>query len=132
MEKKEKQTTNKNKQAKTHDTPSEAVRYLLELPTMTTRHKEEQVRAYLNAMQNSKNPHHDAVKKVGGCGLARGKPWMGQVQQSIQHVCGLTEPKQVRDWKKKLPNEFKPYNETMPPGNQGTYWHELPAGKKCT
>ena len=83
----------------TKDTPTEAMRYLLDLPSMETRRKVEQVKAYLNAMQNPKNPLHDAVNEEKGCRLARGKPWMGQVEQSIQHVCSLRELKQVRDWK---------------------------------
>ena len=44
----------------TKDTPIETMRYLLDLPSMETRHKVEQVKAYLNAMQNPKNPIHDA------------------------------------------------------------------------
>ena len=64
---------------------------------METRHKAEHVKAYLNAMQNPKNPLHDAVKEEKGCRLTRGKSWMGQAEQSIQHVCGLAELKQVKD-----------------------------------
>ena len=79
------------------DTPIEAMRYVLDLPSMETRRKVEQVKAYLNAMQNPKNPLHDAVKEGKGCTLARGKSWMGQAEQSIQHVCALTELKQVKD-----------------------------------
>ena len=75
----------------TKDTPVETMRYLLDLPSMETRHKVEQVKAYLNAMQNPKNPLHDAVKEEKRCRLARGKSWMGQAEQSIQHVCSLTE-----------------------------------------
>ena len=45
----------------TRDTPIEAMRYLLELSSMETRHKVEQVKAYLCAM---KKPLHDAVKAV--------------------------------------------------------------------
>ena len=75
----------------TEDTPIETMRYLLDLPSMETRHKVEQVKAYLNAVQYPKNPLHDAVKEDKGCRLARGKSWMGQAEQSIQHVCGLTE-----------------------------------------
>ena len=67
---------------------------------METRHKVEQVKAYLNAMQNPKNPLHDAVKEEKGCRLATGKSWMGQAQQSIQHVCGVAELNQERDWEK--------------------------------
>ena len=40
-------------------TPIEAMRYLLDLPSMETRHKVEQGKAYFNAMQDPKNPLHD-------------------------------------------------------------------------
>ena len=93
----------------TKDTSIEVMRYLLGLPSMKARRKVEQVKAYLNAMQNPKNPLQDAVKEEKGCRLARGKSWTGQAAQSTQHVCGLTDLKQVRDWRKKRPVEFKPY-----------------------
>ena len=85
----------------TKDTPIESMRCLLDLPSMEARHKMEQVKAYLNAMQNPKHPPYDAVKEKKGCRLARGKSCMGQTEQSIQHACGLAELKQVRDWGKK-------------------------------
>ena len=47
----------------TKDTPADVMRYLLDLPSMETRHKVEQVKAYL------KNPLHDAVKEGKGCRL---------------------------------------------------------------
>ena len=77
----------------TKDTPIEAMRYLLDLSSMDARHKVEQAKAYLNAMQKPKNPLHDAVKQEKGCRMARGKSWMGQAEQSIQHVCGLAQLK---------------------------------------
>ena len=92
----------------TKDTPIEAMCYLLDLPSMETRHKVEQVKAYINAMQNPKNLPHDAVKEEKGCRLARRKSWMGQAEQSIQNVCRLAELKQFREWEKR-PVEFKPY-----------------------
>ena len=95
---------------------------------METRHKVEQVKAYLNAMQNSKNPLHAAAKEEKGCRLARGKSWMGQAEQSIQHVCSLTEVKQVRDWEKR-PVKFKPYYKTLLSENLGTHCREWPAGE---
>ena len=57
----------------TKDTPIETMRYLLDLPSMETRHTVKQVKAYLNAMQNPKNPFYNAVKEEQGCRLARGK-----------------------------------------------------------
>ena len=77
----------------TKDTSIEAMRCLLDLPSLEARHKVEQFKAYLNAMQNPKNLLHDVVKEEKGCRLARGKSWMGQAEQSIQHVCGLAELK---------------------------------------
>ena len=52
----------------------------------------------------------------------------GQAEQSIQHVCSLTELKQVRDWEKR-PVEFKPYYKTLLSENLGTHCRERPAGK---
>ena len=74
----------------TKDTPTEVMRYLLDLPSMETRHKVDQVKTYLTTMQNPHNPLHDAVKEEKGCRLATDKSWMGQAEQSIQNVCGLT------------------------------------------
>ena len=52
-------------------TPMEAIHYLLDLPSIEIRHKVEQVKACLNAMQNppppkkkkKKFPLHDAIKE---------------------------------------------------------------------
>ena len=95
---------------------------------MEKRHKVEQVKAYLNKIQNPKNPLHDAVKEEKGCRLARGKSQMGQAVQSIQHVRSLAELKQVRDWEKR-PVEFKPYYKTLLSENLGTHCSEWPARK---
>ena len=76
------------------------MRYLLNSPSTEARHKVEQVKAYLKAMQNPMNPLHDAVKKEKWYRLAKGQSWMSLAEQSIQHVCGLAELKQVRDWEK--------------------------------
>ena len=63
-------------------TPIETMRYLLDLPSMETRHNVEQVKAYFNLMQNPKNPLHDAVKEE------RGENWQeashGWAKQTIQ------------------------------------------------
>ena len=92
----------------TKDTLIETMRYLLDLPSVETRHKVEQGKAYLNAKQNPKNPLHVSVQEEKGCRLARDMSWMGQAEQSIQHVYSLAELKQVRDWEKR-PAEFQPY-----------------------
>ena len=110
----------------TKDAPIETMRYLLNLPSMETKHKVEQVKAYLNAMQNTKNPLRDAVKEEKGCRLAWGESWMGPA--SIQDVCSLAELKQVRDLEKR-PAEFKPYYKTLLSENLGTHYLEWPIGK---
>ena len=53
---------------------------------------------------------------------------MGQAEQLIQHVCGLRELKQVRDWGKP-PVGFKPYYKTLLSENLGTHCREWPGGK---
>ena len=60
--------------------------------------------------------------------LARGMSWMGQRELSIQHVCGLAELKQVRDWEKRS-FEFKHCYKTLLSENLGTHCREWPAGK---
>ena len=87
---------------------------------METRHKVQQVKAYLDVMQNPKNPFRDAVKEEKECTLVRGKSWMDQTEQSIQHVCNLTELKQERDWQKH-PVEFKLYYQTLLSENLGMH-----------
>ena len=72
----------------TIDTSTEVMRFVL---SIKTRHKVEQVKACLNAMQNPNNPLHDAAKEEKGCRLARARSWMGQAEQLIQHVCGIME-----------------------------------------
>ena len=84
----------------TKDASIEAMRYLLDLSSMEARQKVEQVKTYLSAVQYPKNPLHDAVKEEKACRQARGKSWMGQAEQSIQHVCSLTELREVGDWEK--------------------------------
>ena len=96
----------------TKDTLIEAMCYLLNLSPMETRHKVEQIKEYLNTMQNPKNPLHDAVKEEKGCRLARGKSWLGQAEQWNQHVCGFAELKQVRDWGKKQQKQKKKQKKT--------------------
>ena len=65
----------------TKGTPIEVMCCLLDLSSIETRHKVEQIKAYLNAMQNPKNPLHDAIKVDKGCRLAS-HGWAKQNSQS--------------------------------------------------
>ena len=108
----------------TKDTPIETMSYLLDLSSMEARQKVEQVKAYLNEMQNPLNSLHDAVKEEKGCRLARDKKSrMDQAEQSIQHVRGLAELQQIRHW------ENRPAEFTMLPDNLGMHCREWPARK---
>ena len=70
-------------------------------------------------MQNPKNPYTMLSKKERGVD----KSWMGQAEQSIQHVRGLAELKQIRHW------ENRPAEFTLLPENLGMHCCEWPAGK---
>ena len=82
----------------TKDTPIEAMRYMLDVPSVSDRHKVAQVKAYLRAAENPQNPLHAASKAPKGDRLQRGKSWMGQAEDSIKQVCELSELKRVKEW----------------------------------
>ena len=115
----------------TKDTPIETMCYLLDLSSMEARQRWSKSKRISLRCRNPRfhYPLHDAFKEEKGCRLARGKSWMGKAEQSIQHVCGLSEPKQLRDRKKTHPVEFKPYYKTLLSENLGMHCHEWPAAK---
>ena len=112
----------------TKDTPTENMRFMLDIPSMQTRQKVEQVKAYFSVVRNPHNPLHQAVKDTKGCRLGRGKSWMGQAEDSILQVCQLTELKQTSEWER-YPNRFRRLNETLFPKYVGKHCREWPAGK---
>ena len=57
----------------TKDTPTETTRFMLDLPSMQTRQKVEQVKAYFSAVKNPLNPLYEAVKDTKGCRLGSSK-----------------------------------------------------------
>ena len=68
--------------------------------------KVEQVKSYLNAVENPHNPLHEAVKDTKGCRLVRGKSWMRQAEDSVLQVCQLTELKRTKERERYL-NRFR-------------------------
>ena len=76
------------------------MRFMLDLPSMQTRQKVEQVKAYFSAVKNPLNPLYEAVKDTKGCRLGWGKSWMGQADDSILQVCQLTQLKQTNEWER--------------------------------
>ena len=81
----------------TKDTPTETMKFMLDLPSLQTTKKVEQVKAYFSAVGNPHNPLHEAVKDTKGYRLGRGKSWMGQAEDSVLQVCQLTELKQTKE-----------------------------------
>ena len=82
----------------TKDTPIETMGFALDLPPVQTSHKVEQVKAYFNAVEIPHNPLYEAVKDTKGRRLGRGKPWVGQAEDSILQVCQLSELKHTKEW----------------------------------
>ena len=70
----------------TKDTPTETMRFMLDLPPLQTTQKIEQVKEYFSAVGNPHNPIHETVKDTKGCRLGRGKSWMGQAEDSVLQV----------------------------------------------
>ena len=95
------------------------MRYLVDLEA---KHAVEQDEVYLNAMQNPKNPLHDAVKEEKGHRLARGKTWIGRAEQSIQHV--RSRRAQESKGMGKRPVEVKDYYKTLISENLDTHCRE--------
>ena len=54
---------------------------------------------------------------------------MGKAEQSIQHVCAVSQKSSKQDTGEKGPDELTPYYETLLPENLGTHCRKWPAGK---
>ena len=70
----------------TKDTPTETMRFMLDLPPTPTRQKVEQVKACFSAVDNSHEPLHEAVKDTKGCRLGQDKSRMGQAKDQTGQV----------------------------------------------
>ena len=57
----------------TKDTPTETMRFMLDLPPVQTRQYAEQVEAYFSAVETHHSPLREAVKDTMGCRLVRGQ-----------------------------------------------------------
>ena len=90
----------------TKDASIEAVRCLLELPSMEARHKMKQVKVYFKTMQNPTNPLHDAVKEE--------KVMYGS-SRTVNPACVQSRRAQARK-----DRDIKPYYKTLLSENMGT------------
>ena len=96
----------------TKDISTEVMRCLLDLPPMETEHNVEQVKEYLNAMQNPMNQLHDSVKEE------RRVDWQekshGLAKQNSQSgMCESFWAQASKGLRKKCLDEFNHYNETI-------------------
>ena len=57
----------------TKDTPNETMKFMLDLPSMQTRQKVEQVKAYFITIENPHNPLHETVKDEKGIQTGTGQ-----------------------------------------------------------
>ena len=82
----------------TKDTSAAAMRYTLDLPTMATRYKLAQVKAYLKVSADTKHPLHNKLGRDLQGRLKRGKEWMNQAATTISDCCPIEEVRKGDDW----------------------------------
>ena len=82
----------------TKDTSAAAMRYTLDLPTMATRYRLAQVRAYLKVSADTKHPLHNKLGRDLHSRLKRGKEWMNQAATTISDCCPIDEIRKGDDW----------------------------------
>ena len=74
----------------TKDTSAEAMRHLLDLPTVSERHKLAQVKAFLKVASDKKHPLHDKIGRECNSRLNKGNEWKNQAAVTIS-LCFLFE-----------------------------------------
>ena len=82
----------------TKDTPIICMRHILALPTMTERHRVLQAKWYLRVAADRDHPLYEAIDRVKGHRLRRGRSWMAQAEISISQVCDLETINRGREW----------------------------------
>ena len=91
---------------------------------METRHKVEQVKACLDAVQNPKNPLHNAVNEKKS-----NRQVMDGTNRTVNQACVLSCRAQASNGPGKHLVEFKSYFATLPPKKPGPHCHDWPAGE---
>ena len=82
----------------TKDTSAEAMRYLLDLPTASERHKLAQVKAYLRVAADVKHPLHSKVGRDYTSRLKRGSEWMNQAAVTIGQCLAIDNVRRGEAW----------------------------------
>jgi ribonuclease HI len=80
------------------DTPVEAMKYILNLPSIKTRHKCAQVREYLRVSCVEDHLLQNSLSEKKGARIKRGKSWMACAEESITGVCNPDQIPTGADW----------------------------------
>ena len=110
----------------TMDTSAAAMRYALNFPTMATRYRLAQVKAYLKVSADTKHPLHNKLGRDLHSRLKRGTEWMNQAASTISDTCPVEEIRKGEDW---LNFEDKENKYTHVEATLGRECREWPAGE---
>ena len=107
----------------TRDTSGVAMRYVLDFPTMNTRHKLAQVKAYLRVTADEQHLLHHKIGRLGQSRLARGTSWMLQAENTLSKCCNIEDIRRGREW---IPvdDDLRPYSKVI--ANLGRQCREWP------
>ena len=108
----------------TRDTATAAMRYLLDLPTMSVRYKLAQVKAFLRVSADTKHPLHDKVGRQVQSRLKRGTEWMNQAATTISECCEVEDIRKGCDWIPFEDSEGKFTTVEMSLGRECREWPE--------
>ena len=75
----------------TRDTPIVTMRFLLDLPSIKSRHKIAQVKEYFKVANNDHHLLHQSLDNTKGRRIKRGKYWMAEAEGTLLRVCELEE-----------------------------------------
>ena len=96
----------------TRDTPIIAMRYLLDLPSVSVRHKVAQVKAYMRVAADVDHPLHRALDDAKGSRLLRGSSWMAEAETTLKRVCELNEIGRGKEWAE-VPTERRAWTRVV-------------------
>ena len=82
----------------TRDTSAEAMRYLLNFPTMAERHRIAQVKAFLRVTADVNHPLHDKVGNRPPSRLKRGSEWMTEATNTIESCMSVESIRRGQPW----------------------------------
>ena len=82
----------------TRDTSAEAMRYLLDFPTMAERHKLAQVNAFLRVTADESHPLHNKVGQRPASRLKRGAEWMSEATKTIESSLSVESIRRGSPW----------------------------------